>query len=241
LKPDQWSDLDDLLAAMSKVLPHLATVRDAAPSAAFRIAGAKIPRSPHRESGRTATLVNIDVSEPSPPQDPDSALSFSMEGTPEQPPAALVPFFWSPGWNSIQATNTYQKEVGGPMGGGDAGTRLLEPAPPNGQSYFGHVPAAFEQRTGEFLLIPIHHIFGTDELSLSAPGIAALAAKPHVAINAGDFEEGTEVEVTCANETFRLPVRVRPDLPNGVVGLFAGPSLAAGIALPAWGRIVRTQ
>ena len=47
--------------------PQLAAVRYAAPSAAFRIAGAKIPRSPHRESGRTAVLVNIDVSEPKPP------------------------------------------------------------------------------------------------------------------------------------------------------------------------------
>ena len=128
LKPDHWHDLDDVLAAMSAALPELAAVRDAAPSAAFRIAGAKIPRSPHRESGRTSVLVNIDVSEPKPPDDPDSPLSFSMEGTPDQPPAALIPFFWSPGWNSIQAINTYQKEIGGPLRGGDAGVRIFEPA-----------------------------------------------------------------------------------------------------------------
>ena len=73
-------------------------------------------------------LANIDVSEPKPPDDPDSPLAFSMEGTPDQPPAALIPFFWSPGWNSIQATNTYQKEVGGPLRGGDAGVRIFEPA-----------------------------------------------------------------------------------------------------------------
>jgi NADH-quinone oxidoreductase subunit G len=96
LKSDDWHDLDDVLAAMSKALPELAAVRDAAPSAAFRIAGAKIPRSPHRESGRTPALVNINISEPKPPADLDSPLSFSMEGTPDQPPAALIPFFWSP-------------------------------------------------------------------------------------------------------------------------------------------------
>jgi NADH-quinone oxidoreductase subunit G len=241
LKPDHWRDLDDLLAAMSRALPQLAAVRDAAPSAAFRIAGAKIPRSPHRESGRTSMLVNIDVSEPKPPQDPDSPLSFSMEGTPDQPPAALIPFFWSPGWNSIQATNTYQKEIGGPLRGGDAGVRILEPAPPNGQSYFSGVPVTFEAREGEWLLVPMRHIFGSDELSLSAPGIAALAAKPHVAVNAGDLEEGSEVEVSCAGETFRLPVRIRTDFPRGVAGLFAGLSPTAGISLPAWGKIARTK
>ena len=241
LKPDRWHDLDDVLAAMSRELPALAAVCDAAPSAAFRIAGAKIPRSPHRESGRTSMLVNIDVSEPKPPQDPDSPLSFSMEGTPDQPPAALIPFFWSPGWNSIQATNTYQKEIGGPLRGGDSGVRILEPAPPNGQSYFSDIPAPFELRTGECLLVPMHHIFGSDELSLSAPGIAALASKPHVTVNAGDFEEGSEVEVSCAGETFRLPVRIRPDLPTGVAGLFAGVSPLAGISLPAWGKIARTK
>jgi NADH-quinone oxidoreductase subunit G len=135
LNPDRWHDLDDVLEAMSEAFPELDAVRKAAPSAAFRIAGAKIPRSPHRESGRTAMLANIDVSEPKPHVDPDSPLSFSMEGTPDQPPAALIPFFWSPGWNSIQATNTYQKEVGGPLRGGDAGVRMFGPRRP-GQPYF---------------------------------------------------------------------------------------------------------
>src|SRR5262249_56198350 len=86
----------------------------ARPSAKFRIAEAKIPRSPHRASGRTAVLANINVSEPKPPDDLDSPLAFSMEGTPDHPPGSLIPFVWSPGWNSIQATNTYQKKIGRP-------------------------------------------------------------------------------------------------------------------------------
>jgi len=241
LKQDHWHHLDDVLAAMSEAFPELAAVRNAAPPAAFRIAGAKIPRSPHRESGRTAMLANINVSEPKPPDDDDSPLSFSMEGTPDQPPAALIPFFWSPGWNSIQATNTYQKEVGGPLRGGDAGVRIFEPAPANGQSYFSAIPGAFEPREGEWLLVPMYHIFGSDELSLSAPGIAELAAKPHVAVNTGDLPEGAEVEVSCAGGTFRLPVRIRPDLPPGVAGLSAGLPPLVGITLPAWGKIARPK
>jgi NADH-quinone oxidoreductase subunit G len=241
LKPDRWHDLDDVLAAMSAQFPELAAVRDAAPPASFRIAEAKIPRSPHRESGRTAEFVNINVSEPKPPDDPDSPLSFSMEGTPDQPPAAVIPFFWSPSWNSIQAVNNYQKEVGGPLRGGDAGIRLFEPATNNGRSYFGAIPPAFHPPAGEFLLLPMYHIFGSDELSLSAPGIAELAAKPHVAVNAGDLAEGMEVEVTCASGTLRLPVQIHPEMPAGVAALSAGLPSLAGIRLPAWGKIERAR
>jgi NADH-quinone oxidoreductase subunit G len=241
LKSDDWQSLDDVLAAMSKALPELAAVRDAAPSAAFRIAGAKIPRSPHRESGRTSALVNINISEPKPPADLDSPLSFSMEGTPDQPPAALIPFFWSPSWNSIQAVNTYQKEVGGPLRGGDAGVRIFEPAAANGQSYFNAIPAAFQPRHAEWLLLPMYRIFGSDELSLSAPGIAELTAKPHVAVNSGEFTENQEVEINYAGSTFRLPVRIRPDLPPGVAGLSIGTAPLVGLSLPAWGKIARAK
>ena len=51
--------------------------------------------------------------------------------------------------------------------------------------------------------------------------------------------EGEEVEVRCAGGTFRLPVRIRPDLPRGVAGLPAGVPPLAGCGLPAWGKIVR--
>jgi NADH-quinone oxidoreductase subunit G len=241
LKPDSWNNLDDVLAAMSRELPELAAARSAAPSAAFRIAGAKIARSPHRESGRTAVLVNIDISEPKPPDDPDSALAFSMEGAPVQPPGALVPFFWSPGWNSIQATNTYQKEVGGALRGGDPGVRLFEPGSNKGGPYFSAIPAAFEPREGEWLLTPIYHIFGSDEASLAAPGIAELSAAPYVAVNSADLSDGTEVDVTYDGRRFRLPVLVRRDLPRGVAGLPAGLTPLTGLTLPAWGKIARAQ
>jgi NADH-quinone oxidoreductase subunit G len=241
LKPDAWRGLDDLLAALSRALPELAPVAGAAPSSAFRIAGAKVPRSPHRESGRTAVLVNINISEPKPPGDPDSPLSFSMEGTPNKPPAALIPFVWAPGWNSIQATNTYQEQVGGPVRGGDAGVRMFEPAAANGKSYFTAAPPAFEPRDGEWLLLPMYHFVGSDELSMAAKGISELAAKPHVAINTHELADGTEVEVICASGTFRLPVRVHANLPKGVACLSAGLPALAGMTLPAWGKIARPQ
>jgi len=241
LKPDRWQNLDDLLAALSRALPELAPAAYAAPSAAFRIAGAKIPRSPHRESGRTAALVNINVSEPKTPDDPDSALSFSMEGTPDKPPAALIPFFWAPGWNSIQATNTYQTEPGGPLHGGDAGVRMFEPAAPNGRAWFNAIPPAFEPREGEWLLLPMYHFIGSEELSQAALGLAELATQPHVAVNCADLADGTAVDVRCASGTFRLPVLLRPDLPRGVACLSAGTAPLSGVAMPAWGKIERLK
>jgi NADH-quinone oxidoreductase subunit G len=241
LKADGWHNVDDVIAAITVAIPELAPIAKAAPAASYRIHGAKIPRSSDRESGRTAMWANIDVSEPKPPEDIDSPLSYSMEGTPDQPPAALIPFFWKPGWNSIQATQMYQKEVGGPLRGGDAGVRIFEPAAANGQFYFSAVPAAFQSREGEWLLVPMYHIFGSDELSLSAPGIVELAPKPYVALNTADITEGTEVQVSCAGGTFRLPVRIRPDLPPGVAGLSAGIPPLAGIRLPAWGKIARPK
>jgi len=241
LRPDYWLALDDAINAMSGSLPELSPVAGAAPSAAFRINGAKIPRSPHRESGRTAVLVNINVSEPKPPEDPDSALSFSMEGTPDQPPAALIPFFWHPGWNSIQAVNSYQEEPGGRLRGSHAGVRMLEPAPADGQAYFKAIPAAFEPRENEWLLVPIHEFFGSDELSQAAQGIAAMIPKPYVALNSTDLAEGVEVGLSCAGGTFRLPVRIRRDLPHGVAGLPAGLPGLSGIALPSWGVIARPK
>jgi NADH-quinone oxidoreductase subunit G len=234
-----WARLDDVLAAMATALPQLAPARDAAPPATFSMAGAKIPRSSHRSSGRTAVLANINVSEPKPPDDPDTPLAFSMEGAPVHPPGALIPFVWSPGWNSIQATNFYQKEIGGPLRGGDPGVRMFEPAPSNSLSYFSGIPSVFEPREGEWLLVPMHDIFGSDELSRSAPGIAELAQTPYVAMNADDLTEGEEVDVRCAGSTFRVPVRIRPDLPRGVAGLPAGVLPLAGCGLPEWGTIVR--
>src|SRR5262249_56925760 len=97
--------------------------------------------------------------------------------------------------------------------GGDAGVRIFEPAAANDHFYFSAVPAAFQSREGEWLLVPMYHIFGSDELSLSAPGIVELAPKPYVALNTADITEGTEVQVSCAGGQFRLPLPIRPHLP----------------------------
>jgi len=231
----EWETLDEILGAMASALPHLATAASAAPGASFRMDGAKVPRSPHRYSGRTAMLAQIDVHEPKPPEDRDSPLSFSMEGTPDQPPSALQPFFWTPGWNSIQAVNKFQEEIAGPLRQGDAGVRILEPGsqrPP----FFDQIPPPFQARDGEWLLTPVYHIFGSEELSRLAPGIAQLSPQPYVALNpedAGQF--GGEVDLLGQRISL---VRIA-DLPRGLAGVPVGIPPFAGLDLPMWSRISR--
>jgi NADH-quinone oxidoreductase subunit G len=241
----KWSTLDDPLAAMAEELPQLAPAVAAAPSSKFRMAGAKIPRESHRYSGLTSIHANISVVEPKPPDDPDSALAYSMEGSSEQPPGALQPFFWSPGWNSIQAVNKFQSEIGDALRGGDPGVRLFEPTQKG--VYCTSIPAAFAPRAAEWLIIPIEHIFGSDELSFRSPAVASLAPAPYLALNAADAaslhmeEQAGEVEVELGSVKLRLPLKVLPGLPAGIAGIPAGLTAASGEALPAWHPILRVS
>ena len=240
-----WHDLDDLVSMIATTVPALSGIQKAAPESSFRIEGARIPRSPHRFSGRTAMRANINVSEPKPPDDPDSALNFSMEGSPNQPPSGLQPFFWAPGWNSIQSVNKFQEEIAGPLRGGDAGVRLLEPPAEGRDSYFAAAPAAFASRSGEWLLVPIYHIFGTEELSRLAPGIQELASKPYIALNPEDadrlqVQSGGQVSTTLAGKILTLPVQVRSNIPKGIAGLPAGVLPLGGLDLPAWGKVSKS-
>ena len=109
-------------------LPVFSKLKKYMPDADFRMLNAKIPRQTMRYSGRTAMNANIAVSEPKLSQDTDSPLAFSMEGQQENPPSSLVPFYWTPGWNSVQAMYNYLDEPNGSMKGGDPGIRLIEPA-----------------------------------------------------------------------------------------------------------------
>jgi NADH-quinone oxidoreductase subunit G len=53
--------------------------------------------------------------------------------------------------------------------------------------------------------------------------------------------DGMEVEVSFPAGAFRLPVRIRPELPAGVAGLSAGVPPLCGVRLPAWGKIARPK
>ncbi|MCP2229821.1 NADH-quinone oxidoreductase subunit NuoG [Erwinia aphidicola] len=222
-----WSQLDHVIDACVAVLPQLAGIKEAAPDASFRIRGQKLARSPHRSSGRTAMRANISVHEPRQPQDKDTMFSFSMEGN-NQPGAARsqIPFAWAPGWNSPQAWNKFQAEVGGHLRNGDPGVRLIE-AGESQLGWFENVPAAFSGNAESWRVVPYFHLFGSEEMTQRAPVIQQRMPEAYVMVNPDDAAKlgvnaGAAVEFNCQGEILRLPVRFSSNLQAGQVGLPIG-------------------
>jgi NADH-quinone oxidoreductase subunit G len=225
-----WRHLDEITAAIAQEFPAVREIVHAAPNAQFRLRGLKMARAPHRYSGRTAMRANLSVHEPRQPEDSDTALAFSMEGhngtQAGARPSALIPYAWAPGWNSPQSWNKFQDEVGGHLRGGDPGIRLIEPAGA-AAAYECHVPEPFAARAGEWQVVPLAHIFGSEELSARAAPLASLIPGAYVALHPADADtleadENSTLEVSLPGETVSLPVRRRPDLPRGTVGLAVG-------------------
>jgi len=234
-----WHDLDEITAACAALTPELAGITRAAPSAGFRLAGQRVPRQPHRYSGRTAMHAGRTMHEPMPPRDRDSALAFSMEGYPGDPPGALIPRYWAPGWNSVQALNKFQSEVGGSLRGGDPGVRLLEPREQG--TFHDGIPDAFEPRPGQWRIVPLHQVFGSEALSALSPPVASRAPAPHVALHPDDARslgagDGALLRVGCLDGT-PLPLCLEPSLPRGVVGVPAGLRAMPGPVSGDWSTL----
>jgi NADH-quinone oxidoreductase subunit G len=224
VRPEELVAPGELLTELVDSMPQFKGAETVAPPNGFRIAGQKIPRQPHRYSGRTAMMANINVSEPKPPEDTDSALSFTMEGYRGIPPAPMIPFFWAPGWNSIQSLNKFQEEVGGHLRGGDPGKRLFIEGEKRAHEFLNQVPQQFTAKPEEFLVVPLHHIFGSEELSLYTVGVRERAPKPYLAMNKADasrlsLEEGGVIAVQVLERTLELPVQIKEELPQGTVGI----------------------
>ncbi len=239
---DTWHSVDDIDRALIEALPAFKAIVDLAPPADFGVDGQRIPRQSARYSGRTAINANVSVHEPQPPEDADAPLTFSMEGYAGSPPAQLISRFWAPGWNSVQALNRFQEEIGGPLRGGDPGRRLIEPAAIEQVAYFRDVPAEFTPHRDEWLIVPLYHIFGSEELSGFSAGIAERAPEPYVALPPADAEalhvqEGTLVELPIGGVARQLPVRLLPALPRGLIGLPVGLPESFFIVQPAWAHL----
>ena len=222
-----WTQLDHVIDAVVAKLPQLAGIKDAAPDATFRIRGQKLAREPHRYSGRTAMRANISVHEPRQPQDKDTMFAFSMEGN-NQPsaPRSQIPFAWAPGWNSPQAWNKFQDEVGGKLRHGDPGVRLIE-ASADGLDYFTTVPESFQAEEGKWRIAPYYHLFGSDELSQRSPVFQSRMPQPYLKLNPEDAAKlgvnaGAMVSFSVEGHMLSLPLIISAGLTAGQVGLPMG-------------------
>ena len=184
-----WKTPDDVLAALEMELPRFRGVAQAAPAAGWRQDGRKVARQPLRWSGRTALDADRTVFEPAPTPDPDSALAYSVEGLqPQNSPEALRTRNWWPGWNSSNGLHKFGEELEALGPARHSGVRVLDAAPERELPPV-RPPARFAPREpGDFVLVPLHHIFGSEQLSMYTPGIRELAPAPYIALNAEDAE-----------------------------------------------------
>jgi NADH-quinone oxidoreductase subunit G len=238
----QLRHFDDISAACAAACPALAGITAAAPNHLFRNLGVKIPRQPHRYSGRTAMNADVSMHEPQQPNDPESSLAFSMEGLNRSQPGALLPYVWAPGWNSNQSLHKFQAEVGGPLRGGTAGARLLSPQ--GGTRAAGAAPQPFQPTPGQWLLVPRYRIFGSDELSALSPAIAELCERGFLELSAADaramgLAAGDGVEVGAGLATLEL--RINDRIAAGCAGYSAGLPAALGLVPGALVQLARAQ
>lgn len=220
---------DNITRACADEVAILDKITEASPTADFRSRGVKIPRQTHRYSGRTAMRADVSVHEPKQPQDHDSPLAFTMEGDNKQQPGALLPFVWSPGWNSNQSLHKFQSEVGGALSGGTAGVRLIE-ASRSAQRVDAEInssPTASNSQSSGWRLLPLYRIFGSEELTAYSPAVNELVSEPFVQLSAIDAstlnaEDGDIIELTCTGRSAPFRLEINASIPAGCVGYSVG-------------------
>jgi NADH-quinone oxidoreductase subunit G len=237
-----WNRFDDIIESLTRELPYFSKLKNYVPGADFRMLNAKIPRQTIRYSGRTAMNANIAVSEPKLLQDPDSPLAFSMEGIQEKPPSSLVPFYWTPGWNSVQALYiNYLDEPDTSLKGGDPGIRLIEPVTKDDTNYFEWKNHNAEAEKDEFQIVPVYQIFGSDELSSFSPSVMQKIQEPFVLINEEDAEkihvaDSDFIQVEISEIKIRVKVKTVDTPVQGLAGLSVNLTLMPFVKLPGRGK-----
>jgi NADH-quinone oxidoreductase subunit G len=238
-----WARSHDVAVELADAQPIFDPIRTlaSAPSTEPR---RKVPRQSHRVSGRTALNAHREIHEPRPPDDDESPLAYSMEGSPLQPPSALVTRYWAPGWNSVQALTKFQEEIGGSLRGGDPGVKLRARAGSRPREAPDRAPQPFQARPDEWRLVPVIHLFGSEPRSLETPGVKQLAPPPTIALRSVDGARlgaapGELLVVEIDGRSTELPFRPDDGLPEGCAGLPVTLPDAAALSPGRWAKIGR--
>jgi len=218
----EWTALDQLIDAIIAERPDLVGLKGAAPEASCRCAHGEVARTPRPLSGRTADDSAGRDPLATPPSDPDSPLSYGMEGSRggEVPPALLTGYE-TPGLHSANAVTRFTEEINGPLRGGDPGARLIEPG-----HAASNIATAFTPVEGDgLLLVPLHDVFAGSETSRASALLAARAPAPRVVLHPDDAEalglaEGDAVLIDGARCAAALSLE--PNMARGVVALGLG-------------------
>ncbi len=242
----RWKKFDEIASGVANWLPVFSKLGGYEPDADFLMQNAKIPRQTMRYSGRTAIDARLSVSETGIPKDADSPLAFSMEGRNENPPSSLVPFYWTPGWNSVQAANNYLDEPNGSLKGGDPGIRLIEQCTSQGKSFFSIKSGIVGKKTGEWIIVPVNQIFGSEEMSSASPSISKRIEEPFVMLNQNDANifnaTNTDfLELEISGTKIKVKLKIENSIRQGIAGLSVNLPGMEYLELPGVGKFYKLQ
>ncbi|MYE13286.1 MAG: molybdopterin-dependent oxidoreductase, partial [Gammaproteobacteria bacterium] len=229
-----WDGIDAVTRACAAAVSALSGIGAVAPAADYRVeAQTKIPRQPHRYSGRTAMRADVNIHEPKTTVDTETPFSYSMEGenTGGQP-GSVVPYVWTPGWNSNQSVFKFQQEVGGPLRGGDPGVRLFDGGTANEglAARFREAPEP-PRANGGYRLVPSHALFGSEELSARSWPILERRRAPYLVLHPEDAERiGVEAGAGITGPSLGASFAVRTDehMARGTAAVAVGYAEAPG-------------
>jgi len=177
---DVFDEVVDMLVARGG---DFASWHEVAPDAKLRIANMRVPRQPHRYSGRTSINADKNVVERQPPRDDDSPLAYSMEGAPINVPSSLNALIWTPRWNSNEAINKFQDEIDGHWKGGDPGVRVIQKQSQPLPVYDAKAePLALTEK--QLLAVSAARLFDADPRTAMSVALAQRAARACVQLNA---------------------------------------------------------
>ncbi len=255
-----WNHVDDVLADLAGKNPSFERGGQLIADIQSLTAAGKIPRQTKRYSGRTAIHAHQAVGEPGPLSDNETPLAFSMEGSHDHPPPALVPFYWAPGWNSVQALQKYTEAPKGQLKGGDPGIRLIEkpfqqpseairsleenaaPAFPDQGQGKEKNPETSELADDEWLIVPLCSVFGSEELSSRGDAIMQRIPAPYLIISEEEagkkgLAAGRRVELLTGETKLQLTVRTEKEMAGKLAALSLALPGMPYISLPAKGTI----
>jgi NADH-quinone oxidoreductase subunit G len=101
------------------------------------------------------------------------------------------------------------------------------------------VPEIFQHLEDHLWVVPLQHIYGSEELSAKAPAVAERVVKPYVLVsawNAGELglAEGQTLAFDIEGQSYMLPVKISTVMKRNVIGLPYGLAGIPYAELPAW-------
>jgi NADH-quinone oxidoreductase subunit G len=268
-KEGRWQHFEEVTAAIETSHPLFSGMMKVAPPAGFRLNHQSIPRMSQRFSGRNAAIKPDARNEPDrgkdlchdgelpvaqqTADDPETPFAFSMEGFTGRRPPELLSQVWAPGWNSNEAINQFQIEVGGPLHGGDPGLRIFDSNSSGlNENQFinaaiGSLPVTEAREKDDTVLVcAAVEIFGSESMSRRSPALAELAPDIYLRLHSKDAErlslvDGCAYRVQLISETFGTSLNVVIDtdntIPDNVAVIPAGYAETRWWQQPRWMRL----